>query len=75
MTQTVDAALADVRLYMGGNAYMAFVSLLAAMEAQYKDDLVNVAPDRFPAKQAACKQVMALHSTLLDREGVLQPTI
>ena len=72
----VDVAFSDLRAYYGGGAYLALLELLAAIEDQYKDDLVTGADeDRFFRKRAAALQVRNLRTALIDKEGGLSPTI
>lgn len=60
LTGRVGAAASTVRDYAGGDANVALLALLDALDALYREELVDVQPEGLLALQAQVRQLQAL---------------
>lgn len=58
-------ALAEVQAYRGAPLYLAFLNLLASVEAQHFETLADAKPDEVQRVQGALSQARALHKALV----------
>lgn len=74
MTSPIQAALLDLCVLRGSPQIRSLHELLTAMEAHYKDALLDAKGERVIELQASCKQVMQLRKAIADPEKQ-SPTI